>query len=106
MARQILVLALVFIALVGLVSAGQASSDSKGGAEAAAPVNDDTIGNTDEASAPTTGGDEAAAAVEGPVGSEDAAKNAAAALPPSSGATTLGVSAVAGAVAIAGYLVF
>ncbi|KAK6252421.1 hypothetical protein QUC31_014141 [Theobroma cacao] len=105
MARQILVLALVFIALVGLVSAGEASSGSKGGAEAATPINDDTIGNTDEASAPTTG-DEAAAVVEGPVGSEDEAKNASAAQPPSSGATTLGVSAVAGAAAVASYLVF
>ncbi|EOY00743.1 PREDICTED: uncharacterized protein LOC18609634 [Theobroma cacao] len=106
MARQILVIALVFIALIGLVMAGQDSSSNKRGAEAAASVNDDTIGNTDEANAPTTSGDEATIIVEGPVGSEDAAKNAAAAQPPSSGATTFRVSAIAGAAAVAGYLAF
>ncbi|XWS34679.1 hypothetical protein CRYUN_Cryun21dG0058100 [Craigia yunnanensis] len=119
MARQIVVLALVLIALVGLVSADNdasalkssstaPSSGSQGGAEAVATSgNDDAIGNTDEAGAPTTSTGDEGAAVEGPIGSEDAANSAApAAQPPTSGATTLGVSAVAGAAVIAGYFVF
>ncbi|XWS22705.1 hypothetical protein CRYUN_Cryun29cG0058900 [Craigia yunnanensis] len=124
MAHQMVVLALVLIALVGLVSADNdapskaapkksdiaPSSDSQGGAEAsAAPGNDDAIGNTDEAGAPTnsTGSGDDGTAVEGPIGSEDAANSAtAAAQPPTSGATTLGVSSLAGAAAVAGYFVF
>ncbi|XP_022775615.1 anther-specific protein BCP1-like [Durio zibethinus] len=124
MARQVVVLALVLIALVGLVSAdtpasanatpkssstNASSPSSQGGTEAAAALaDDDAIGNTDEADAPSnsTGGD-ASLAVEGPIGSEDAANSAAGtAQPPSSGATALGFSAVAGAAAIAGYFVF
>ncbi|XVE85208.1 hypothetical protein DITRI_Ditri17bG0073400 [Diplodiscus trichospermus] len=104
MARQVVVLALLLIALVGLVSADNATPKT-----AAAPANDDdTIGNTDEAGAPTSGAGAGAdgTAVEGPIGSEEAAKSAAAGQPPTSGATTVGVSAVAGAAAIAGYFVF
>ena len=120
MARQIVVLALVLIALVGLVSADNDASalkssstaapspGSQGGAEAVAPSgNDDAIGNTDEAGAPTNSTGDEGAAVEGSIGSDDAANSAApAAQPPTSGATTIGVSAVAGAAVIAGYFFF
>ncbi|XVE92277.1 hypothetical protein REPUB_Repub01dG0082700 [Reevesia pubescens] len=121
MARQIAVLALLLIALVGLVSAAndapkstaattEPSPGASGGGRseaAAAPSNaDDTIGNTDEAGAPSKStGD--GAAVEGPLGSEETAKSAAgAAQPPTSGATTLGVSVVSATAAVAGYFVF
>ncbi|XVF43840.1 hypothetical protein PTKIN_Ptkin02bG0072400 [Pterospermum kingtungense] len=106
MARQIVVLALALIALVGLVAVDAATPTPKAAsspgseAAAAAPDNDDAIGNTDEAAAgaPSTNGE----AVEGPLGSE-----AAAAQSPSSGATTHGVSAVvAVAGTVAGFFVF
>ncbi|XP_022733739.1 anther-specific protein BCP1-like [Durio zibethinus] len=126
MAGKLIVLALVLIGLLGLVSAandapanattpkssGTASSPgSQGGSEAAAaPGNDDAIGNTDDAGAPTNsnGGGDEGVAVEGPIGSEDAANSAASsAQPPTSGAITFRVSAVAGAAAaVAGYFVF
>ncbi|TYH84448.1 hypothetical protein ES332_D02G196900v1 [Gossypium tomentosum] len=104
MARQSFVLALVFIALVGLVSAANTASK----APSAVPVpDDDTIGNTDDgagASSPGASND----AVAAPLGSEQEAKSMA---PASSDATTTGVSAVGaaaltGAAAIATYFVF
>ncbi|MBA0556549.1 hypothetical protein Goshw_014414 [Gossypium schwendimanii] len=105
MARQSFVLALVFIALVGLVSAANTASK----APSAVPVpDDDAIGNTDDgagASSPGASND----AVAAPLGSEQEAKSMAPA--PSSDATTTGVSAVGaaaltGAAAIATYFVF
>ncbi|XVE74896.1 hypothetical protein DITRI_Ditri12bG0055200 [Diplodiscus trichospermus] len=111
MAHQIIVLALVLIALVGLVSADtttpksgtEASPSYKGGVEAAAaPSDDDAIGNTNDAGAPSnsSGGDhKSGVTIKGPLGSEDAAKSApSAAQPPSSDATTRRVSDVTGSI--------
>ncbi|GMI99761.1 hypothetical protein HRI_003645400 [Hibiscus trionum] len=98
MSNQILVLALVSIALFVMVSA-----DTKAVAEAPAPVN--AVGKA--AGAPSTGN---GGTVESPVGSAGSGVGVAAATgqpPNSNGATTVGVSsAIAGAAAIAGYFVF
>lgn len=109
MARQVVVLAFLLIALVGLVSAAGNDAAPKttgaapsGSESAAAPANDDAIGNTDNDASAPSGGD---AAVAGPIGSEETA-NTSTAQAPTSGATTLGVSTVAGAAALAGYFVF
>ncbi|XVF85104.1 hypothetical protein PTKIN_Ptkin17bG0091700 [Pterospermum kingtungense] len=110
MTRHVVVLALLLIALVGFVSAAgndAAPKNTEGGVGAATvPANDDAIDNTDnDAGAPTVGGGDAGVVVAGPIGSQEAA-NSAAAQAPTSGATTLGVSTIAGVAAVVGYFVF
>ncbi|OMO81528.1 hypothetical protein COLO4_23538 [Corchorus olitorius] len=108
MARPIFVLALIMIALVGLVAAADNAAKPKDAAAAAAPVAEDddigTIGGDAEAGAPAAGD-----AVEGPIGSVAEALKHAVAAPGPSGAPTLGTaSAVVGATAaaaVAGYFV-
>ncbi|XVF85105.1 hypothetical protein PTKIN_Ptkin17bG0091800 [Pterospermum kingtungense] len=110
MARHVIVLALLLIALVGFVSAAgndAAPKTTEGGAGAAvAPANDDAIGNTNnDVGAPTAGNGDAGVAIASPISSQGAT-NSAAAQAPTSGATNLGVSTIAGAVAVAGYFIF
>ncbi|KAH1057424.1 hypothetical protein J1N35_035489 [Gossypium stocksii] len=97
MARQILVLVLALIAIVGMVSA-----DTKA---AAAPSINDAIGKNVGAPYNGEGGH---GIVEGRLDNAvNAINGAATSLPPSSsGATIIGLSAIAKAVAIAGYFFF
>ncbi|KAB2076647.1 hypothetical protein E1A91_A06G053700v1 [Gossypium mustelinum] len=97
MARQILVLVLVLITIVGMVSA-----DTVG---AAAPGYTDVIGKNVGAPYNGEGGQ---GIVEGRLDNAvNAISGAATGLPPSSsGATIIGLSAIAKAVAITGYFIF
>lgn len=104
MARQILALTLVLIALFVMVSADIKTAATT--VVAATPDSNSGIGNIGKvAGAPSDGG-----AVEGPLGSAvaGAVSGVAAVQPPSSdGATMVGVTAaVTGAAAVAGYFVF
>ncbi|KAK8627165.1 hypothetical protein V6N13_134787 [Hibiscus sabdariffa] len=108
MARHIFVLALLLIALVGLVStAGAANSTSIGPVIPSSVPDDNIIGNTDVAGPPSPN-TVAVDAVAAPLGSEIDAKKFS---PAPSDASTIAVSTVqsttaAGVVAIAGYFIF
>ncbi|KAI5580613.1 hypothetical protein POPTR_008G182400v4 [Populus trichocarpa] len=101
MASKVIVLALVFVAIVGLASAaGPAPSTTALPAEA--PLSDDFIGTDDAAAAGApSGGD---AVVPGPMGSVEAAGGPSGS--PKSDSAALKFSAITGVAAVAGYLFF
>ncbi|XP_010026590.2 classical arabinogalactan protein 11-like [Eucalyptus grandis] len=106
MARQLVVLALVLVAILGLASAqapAKAPAAHSGG-EAAAPADDSTVGPIDDA--PAGGDDAIEAPVGGPVpeGAFPPTQEGPAQAPSSeNGATVTKVSAVAVVAAVAGY---
>ncbi|CAL9216383.1 unnamed protein product [Arabidopsis halleri] len=119
MGRQnvVIVVALVFMAIIGLAAAASSPSPSASPSKAPAasktdqveaPVTDDQIGTTDDDAAPTPGDGDVA--VAGPLGSDSSYANAPTGSADSadSGAAALGVSAVVvGVTSIAGsFLLF
>ncbi|XP_042499885.1 classical arabinogalactan protein 11-like [Macadamia integrifolia] len=117
MASQIVVLALIFVAIVGCVSAQAPATTPTTSQAAAAPVADATT-PSGSAAALTPGSDAGALSptegsanspVDSPVGNTDDIAASVPAPEPStkkSGASSLGFSAVTGAAAVAGYFLF
>ena len=103
MARKLIVLALVFVAIVGLAAAAEPAPSTTDQPAAEAPLSDDFIGTDDgdAAGAPSADG---SAVVPGPMGSSTTLAGGPAS--EKDGSATLKFSAIVGAAAAAGYFLF